>query len=357
MASVLSTRQFQRDYSLSRKIGHGAFGEIYIGKSVRTGKPVAVKKEPINTKFPQLLYEAKVYSILEGGMGIPRVYMKGSMGDNNIMVMDLLGPSLEDLFNYCGRRFTLKTTMMLGIELITRLEFIHHRNFIHRDIKPDNFVIGIGERANVVYIIDFGLSKQYRDPYHTKHIPYVSLAVVMNSYRENKNLTGTPRYASLSNHLGIEQSRRDDLESLGYVLLYFIRGKLPWQGLNAQTKKQKYNKIMESKIEVVPSALPSSLELLRVPLRGLATPAAGLHELLPQPGLRREAQLPVPPQPLPLRTGDAPPRQRRSLRLDGCLHPQEPLAPAGARARQRWGPAAGSVSAGQRAVPRVVQGG
>lgn len=258
MANVLSTRQFQRDYSLSRKIGHGAFGEIYIGKSVRTGKPVAVKKEPINTKFPQLLYEAKVYSILEGGMGIPRVYMKGSMGDNNIMVMDLLGPSLEDLFNYCGRRFTLKTTMMLGIELITRLEFIHHRNFIHRDIKPDNFVIGIGERANVVYIIDFGLSKQYRDPYHTKHIPYLSLAAVMSSYRENKNLTGTPRYASLSNHLGIEQSRRDDLESLGYVLLYFIRGKLPWQGLNAQTKKQKYNKIMESKIEVVPSALPSS---------------------------------------------------------------------------------------------------
>ena len=251
MANVLSTRQFQRDYSLSRKIGHGAFGEIYIGKSVRTGKPVAVKKEPINTKFPQLLYEAKVYSILEGGMGIPRVYMKGSLGDNNIMVMDLLGPSLEDLFNYCGRRFTLKTTMMLGIELITRLEFIHHRNFIHRDIKPDNFVIGIGERANVVYIIDFGLSKQYRDPYHTKHIPYVSLAVVTNSYRENKNLTGTPRYA---------------LESLGYVLLYFIRGKLPWQGLNAQTKKQKYNKIMESKIEVRASALPSSLELLCVPL-------------------------------------------------------------------------------------------
>lgn len=357
MANVLSTRQFQRDYSLSRKIGHGAFGEIYIGKSVRTGKPVAVKKEPINTKFPQLLYEAKVYSILEGGMGIPRVYMKGSMGDNNIMVMDLLGPSLEDLFNYCGRRFTLKTTMMLGIELITRLEFIHHRNFIHRDIKPDNFVIGIGERANVVYIIDFGLSKQYRDPYHTKHIPYLSLAAVISSYRENKNLTGTPRYASLSNHLGIEQSRRDDLESLGYVLLYFIRGKLPWQGLNAQTKKQKYNKIMESKIEVRASALPSSLELLRVPLRGLATPAAGLHELLPQSGLRREAQLPVSPQPLPLRTGDAPPRQRRSLRLDGCLHPQEPLAPAGARARQRWGPATGSAGAGQRAVPRVVQGG
>ena len=102
----------------------------------------------------------KVYKILEGGMGISRVYMKGAVGDNNVMVMDLLGPSLEDLFNYCGRKFSLKTTLMLGIELITRLEFIHHRNFIHRDIKPDNFLVGIGDRANVVYVIDFGLSKQ-----------------------------------------------------------------------------------------------------------------------------------------------------------------------------------------------------
>ena len=87
-------------------------------------------------------------------------YGYGILEDNNIMVMDLLGPSLEDMFNYCGRRFTLKTTMMLGIELITRLEFIHHRNFIHRDIKPDNFVIGTGDRANVVYIIDFGLESK-----------------------------------------------------------------------------------------------------------------------------------------------------------------------------------------------------
>lgn len=239
MANILSAKQFQKDYKITRKIGHGAFGEIFIGSDLHTGKLIAIKKESSKTKCPQLLFEAKVYSILEGGMGIPKVFMKGVVGDNNVMVMELLGPSLEDMFNYCGRRFSLKTTMMLGIELITRLEFIHHRNFIHRDIKPDNFVIGTGERANVVYIIDFGLSKQYRNPYYYRHIPY----------RENKTLTGTPRYASLSNHLGIEQSRRDDLESLGFVLLYFVRGKLPWQGLNATTKKKKYNRIMECKIE------------------------------------------------------------------------------------------------------------
>lgn len=171
MANVISMKQFQRDYRLSKKIGHGAFGEICLGVSQHSGKLVAIKKESVKSRFPQLLFEAKVYSILAGGMGIPRVYMKGTLNDYNIMVMDLLGPSLEDLFNYCGRKFSLKTTMMLGIELITRLEFIHHRNFIHRDIKPDNFVVGIGDRANVIYILDFGLSKQYREPYNCKHIP------------------------------------------------------------------------------------------------------------------------------------------------------------------------------------------
>lgn len=247
----MSGKQFQSDFSNLCKIGHGAFGDIYSGVYKRTGQKMAIKKESTKSKYPQLHLEAKIYSILEGGMGIPKVYMKTTVQDNHVVAMDLLGPSLEDLFNYCGRKFSVKTTMMLGIELITRLEFIHHRNFIHRDIKPDNFVMGIGERSNVVYVIDFGLSKQYRDPCQHRHIPYPLVVLSITSrYRENKNLTGTPRYASLSNHLGIEQSRRDDLESLGYVLIYFMRGKLPWQGLNATTKKQKYNKILESKIEV-----------------------------------------------------------------------------------------------------------
>ena len=176
---MMSGKQFQSDYASVSKIGHGAFGDIYLGTNKRTGKLYAIKKESAKTKYPQLLLEAKVYSVLEGGMGIPKVYVKATIGDNTVVVMDLLGPSLEDLFNYCGRKFTVKTTMMLGIELLTRLEFIHHRNFIHRDIKPDNFVVGIEDRANVVYIIDFGLSKQYRDPYQRSHIAYsISFPVI-----------------------------------------------------------------------------------------------------------------------------------------------------------------------------------
>ncbi|KAF7814090.1 casein kinase 1-like protein 2 [Senna tora] len=225
-------------FRLGRKIGSGSFGEIYLGTNIQTNEEVAIKLENVKTKHPQLLYESKLYKILQGGTGIPNVRWFGVEGDYNVLVMDLLGPSLEDLFNFCGRKLSLKTVLMLADQMINRVEFVHSKSFLHRDIKPDNFLMGLGRRANQVYIIDFGLAKKYRDTSTHQHIPY----------RENKNLTGTARYASMNTHLGIEQSRRDDLESLGYVLMYFLRGSLPWQGLKAGNKKQKYEKISEKKV-------------------------------------------------------------------------------------------------------------
>ncbi|XVF88786.1 hypothetical protein PTKIN_Ptkin19aG0079300 [Pterospermum kingtungense] len=232
-------------FRLGRKIGSGSFGEIYLGTNIQTNEEVAIKLENVKTKHPQLLYESKLYRILQGGTGIPNVRWFGVEGDYNVLVMDLLGPSLEDLFNFCSRKLSLKSVLMLADQMINRVEFVHSKSFLHRDIKPDNFLMGLGRRANQVYIIDFGLAKKYRDSSTHQHI----------AYRENKNLTGTARYASMNTHLGIEQSRRDDLESLGYVLMYFLRGSLPWQGLKAGTKKQKYEKISEKKVSTSIEAL------------------------------------------------------------------------------------------------------
>jgi len=225
-------------FRLGRKIGSGSFGDIYIGTNFQTGEEIAIKLENIKSKHPQLLYESKLYKILSGGVGIPNIHWYGMEGDYNVLVMDLCGPSLEDLFSFCNRKFSLKTVLMLADQIINRVEYVHAKNFIHRDIKPDNFLIGLGKRANQVHIIDFGLAKKYRDGRTQQHIPY----------REGKNLTGTARYASINTHLGIEQSRRDDLEAVGYVMMYFNRGSLPWQGLKANQKKDKYEKIMEKKM-------------------------------------------------------------------------------------------------------------
>jgi len=226
-------------WRLEQKIGSGSFGEVYWGINISSGSEYAIKLETRKTRYPQLAHEYKVYRILAGGAGIPSVHWFGREGDYNVMVMDILGPSLEQLFNFCSRKFTTKSVLMLADQLLTRIEYIHKKNILHRDIKPRNFLIGLGKkRKNQVYIIDFGLSKSYRDPKTHQHIPCIG----------HKSFVGTALYASINAHLGFEQSRKDDLVSLGYMLMYFNRGSLPWQGLKTNTAKERHSKIVKKKM-------------------------------------------------------------------------------------------------------------
>ena len=236
-------------FKIDRRLGSGSFGELYAAKDLTTLQEVAIKSEPLQSPAPQLEYESRIYRALAGGSGVPQVLWFGQHANYLCLAIQILGPSLEDLFNYCGRKFSLKTTLMLADQMISRIEYLHSNFFLHRDIKPDNFLMGLTKTGNQLYIIDFGLSKKYRDPRTNLHIPY----------REGKCLTGTARYASINTHLGIEQSRRDDLEAIGYVLVYFLNGSLPWQGLQGNSKKVKYDAISDKKIETSSEELCKNL--------------------------------------------------------------------------------------------------
>ena len=166
------------------------------------------------------------------------------------MVMELLGSCLDQLMRNCGGKFSLQTTLMIADQILTRLEYIHSSRFIHRDIKPENIAVGVNGTANTIYLLDYGLAKQYKDSLSNQHIPYL----------DNKELTGTLRYSSLNTHLGIEQSRRDDMESLGYTLVHCATGSLPWYKIHCRLDERQeakvLTKMLNTPIETLCKGLP-----------------------------------------------------------------------------------------------------
>ncbi|EGR28458.1 hypothetical protein IMG5_175070 [Ichthyophthirius multifiliis] len=224
-------------YKLESKMGNGTFGQIFQAKNIQNNSQVAIKMEYIQSRHPQLLYEGQILQKLQGGIGIPNMHWCGQEGDYNFLVMEMLGQNLQELFVLCGNKFSLKTVLMIADQIINNLEYIHYKTYLHRDLKPENFIIGSLKRQKYIYTIDFGLSKKFRDTKTYEHIPF----------RDKKPLIGTARYASINSHKGYEQSRRDDLESLAYMLIYFLKGSLPWQGLQCQNREDKYFQILDMK--------------------------------------------------------------------------------------------------------------
>ena len=232
----------------NKKLGSGAFGEIYKGEEISTHKDLAIKCETVQeNKLSLLKTEIEILTYLKGTKGIPKIYLHLFSKKYNFMFLELLGPNLNELFHFCNKKLSLPTVLSIGLQMLDRIESIHSLHIIHRDIKPENFLIGKKDKISTIYLCDFGLAKRFRDNKTGNHIPY----------KTKKNFTGTPAFASVYTHLGCEQSRRDDLESLAYILIYLGTGTLPWKRMKSKGKDEKYSKILSKKMNT------SSEELLQ----------------------------------------------------------------------------------------------
>ena len=236
-------------YKLIRKLGQGSFGSIYQAQSKCSNKYYAVKLEEMRqNQF--VLEEESIFLSYLNCPRIPKLKTFGYSGSLIVLVMELLGDSLDKIFDKLpSRKMSIRCVCNIAYQLLMIFEIIHNCNIIHRDIKPANVAIGFEEKSKFIYLLDFGLSKKYRSSKTKKHFPFV----------QGNKLIGNARYSSINALDGGTQSRRDDLESLGYLLLYLLLGRLPWQGHISHSKEDKYYKIREIKKNTTPEELCQGL--------------------------------------------------------------------------------------------------
>lgn len=238
-------------YKIESLIGDGGFGSTYRGIDTYTSTPVAIKVEKVRKdknnvikKNTSIINEFEMYSILHPAKGIPAVFWHGTMDNMSVMVMELLGDDMEHLrTQFKSLRMPLQLVLSIGEQLIRRIELCHRHGIIHRDIKPDNVMMGRGHLRKRCFLADFGLAKLYVNPIDNTHI---------KPKCHKKRLSGSARYCSVASHEGKDQSRRDDMESLGYSLAMMYLGKLPWQGINrkASRKQKLYQTYLMKKHEI-----------------------------------------------------------------------------------------------------------
>lgn len=226
-------------YSVEKRIGQGSFAKIYQCRDTKTNKKFALKVEKIIDNFPTTPKEYETLKVLEGVNGVPAAHQIVKVkGTHYAVVMELLGMNLASVMQKLGRPLGLKSVLMVADQLLGILEEVHRRGVLHRDIKPENILIGSGNNSSQVYLVDYGLSKMWRNS-DGSHVPL----------REGKSLVGTARFASLNNHQGKEQGKRDDLESLLYTLIYLLNKNLPWKETPAKlTSSLKYEYIESLKV-------------------------------------------------------------------------------------------------------------
>lgn len=246
----MSHNNLMSKFYLQKIIGKGAFGVVYLATRIKDGILVAIKIEKKDSTTLKLFDEYKIYKkIISRGFihGIPHIYEMIETQNYNMLTMELLGKTLDDLHNDANKQFSISTSLYIGLDILRLIKNLHMARFIHRDIKPSNFLIG-HDNAQKIYLADFGLSKEYMNR-HQVHIRQTF----------KKSMIGTARYSSINMHMGIEPSRRDDLESIGYMLIYFCRGVLPWQGLKCTSKKTFFEKIGDVKLSTSAEKLCENL--------------------------------------------------------------------------------------------------